>query len=339
MAPAATSGPPRVSGAVVSALCRQSNQADEAEDVNKNAPSVVVEGLLYLGDVDNACSLYQLQHFGITHVLSITTAETYGEHQGRYMSNMNTRLFLYLADAEDADISVFFDKACSWIDEVKIAGGRVLVHCMAGRSRSATLVLAYLMRSERMSLLDAFLHAKRRRPIVAPNIGFWTQLRKEELRLFHANSEEPSHYVSVMAFYKEKADVTPGSLYKKFLVAARLSREEVKRGEVATAAEIKKEVLEMWCSAWPAAGSVKDIFMASMDELGEDARSVAVDFVSALLTKGYFTGAEVAEGFALLQSLDNKEDLKMDWPRLDLYIEEMLCAATVQGLLPPRPEA
>ena len=43
-----------------------------------------------------------------------------------------------------------------------------LVHCSAGMSRSATLVLAYLVRHVGMSLLDALSHTKARRPLVSP---------------------------------------------------------------------------------------------------------------------------------------------------------------------------
>lgn len=51
-------------------------------------------------------------------------------------------------------------------------GGKVFVHCFAGRSRSSTSVIAYLMQETGMSLNSAFKLVKRRRPIVYPNPGF-----------------------------------------------------------------------------------------------------------------------------------------------------------------------
>lgn len=53
--------------------------------------------------------------------------------------------FEQISDDEDSNISGIFDEASDFIDHVEQTGGRVLVHCFEGRSRSATLVLAYLM--------------------------------------------------------------------------------------------------------------------------------------------------------------------------------------------------
>ncbi|KAH9397853.1 Dual specificity protein phosphatase 14 [Tyrophagus putrescentiae] len=63
------------------------------------------------------------------------------------------------------------------------AGGRSLVHCLAGVSRSATLVLAYLLKYTTLSLHQAFVHLHSIRPCVRPNIGFFRQLIEWELRL------------------------------------------------------------------------------------------------------------------------------------------------------------
>ncbi|XP_037796407.1 dual specificity protein phosphatase 18-like [Penaeus monodon] len=62
------------------------------------------------------------------------------------------------------------------IEEVRRRGGRVLVHCVAGVSRSPALVLAYLVKHCDMSLREAFLHARKARPNIRPNAGFFAQL-------------------------------------------------------------------------------------------------------------------------------------------------------------------
>jgi protein tyrosine/serine phosphatase len=71
----------------------------------------------------------------------------------------------------------------SFIDEGRRAGG-VYVHCAAGVSRSATVVIAYLMFREKMCLRMAFDYVKKCRPVVEPNDGFMKQLIELEDLLF-----------------------------------------------------------------------------------------------------------------------------------------------------------
>lgn len=65
-------------------------------------------------------------------------------------------------------------------DSVKQNGGRVLVHCQAGISRSATICLAYLMHTQRVRLDEAFDFVKQRRQVISPNLAFMGQLLQFE---------------------------------------------------------------------------------------------------------------------------------------------------------------
>ncbi|XP_050035477.1 dual specificity protein phosphatase 18 [Dermacentor andersoni] len=93
-------------------------------------------------------------------------------------------------DSPYFDMSVYFDPMSEHIHNVHMRGGRVLVHCMAGASRSPTLCLAYLMKYHRMRLRDAFRYLKSRRPVVHPNNGFFRQLIDYEIQLFGNSSVE-----------------------------------------------------------------------------------------------------------------------------------------------------
>lgn len=59
-------------------------------------------------------------------------------------------------DKSDIDISDYFDKVSDLIEQTRQTNGKTMVHCVAGVSRSASLVLAYLMKHRKMTLRDAF---------------------------------------------------------------------------------------------------------------------------------------------------------------------------------------
>lgn len=69
---------------------------------------------------------------------------------------------------------------CAAMEAAVRAGGACLVYCKNGRSRSAAVCTAYLMRHRGLSLAQAFQAVKSARPVAEPNPGFWSQLQKYE---------------------------------------------------------------------------------------------------------------------------------------------------------------
>ncbi|XP_077571646.1 dual specificity protein phosphatase 26-like [Stigmatopora nigra] len=89
-------------------------------------------------------------------------------------------------EADDAchfDMSVNFQAAADFIHTALRRGGRVLVHCQVGVSRSATLVLAYLMLKQKLTLVEAICAVKKNRGVY-PNRGFLRQLIRLDKQLF-----------------------------------------------------------------------------------------------------------------------------------------------------------
>jgi len=83
-------------------------------------------------------------------------------------------------DNGDAKIGEHFENAIYWIHSFN---GKTLVHCSAGRSRSATIIIAYLVAKKNLSVRDAYRLLKSKRKIIGPNTGFIQRLLEFEDRL------------------------------------------------------------------------------------------------------------------------------------------------------------
>jgi protein-tyrosine phosphatase len=67
--------------------------------------------------------------------------------------------------------------------------GRCLVHCVQGISRSASVVIAYVIASENKSFEEAHRYVKEKRPLIKPNDGFAQQLQEYE-KLWRKRNKE-----------------------------------------------------------------------------------------------------------------------------------------------------
>ncbi|XP_068167761.1 dual specificity protein phosphatase 18 [Antennarius striatus] len=93
-----------------------------------------------------------------------------------------------VTDSPDSPLGEHFHEVADKIHVTSERGGRTLVHCNAGVSRSAALCLAYLVKHRGMTLLEAHGRVKSCRPLVRPNRGFWKQLIRFEMELRGCNT-------------------------------------------------------------------------------------------------------------------------------------------------------
>jgi protein-tyrosine phosphatase len=70
------------------------------------------------------------------------------------------------------------DSTNEFIQQAVSSNRRVLVHCNARISRSASIVLAYLLGIHHMKYEDAYTLLKKARSNIRPNDGFVQQLKK-----------------------------------------------------------------------------------------------------------------------------------------------------------------
>ncbi|KAM7017561.1 dual specificity protein phosphatase 18 [Tautogolabrus adspersus] len=93
-----------------------------------------------------------------------------------------------VSDSPGSPLMEHFDEVADKIQQTAECGGRTLVHCNAGVSRSPALCMAYLMKHRGVTLLEAHRWVKTCRPMVRPNNGFWKQLVRYEMELQGCNS-------------------------------------------------------------------------------------------------------------------------------------------------------
>ncbi|XP_074697849.1 protein phosphatase Slingshot homolog 3 isoform X2 [Strix aluco] len=125
---------------------------------------------LYLGSEWNAANLEELQQNRVTHILNVA----------REIDNFFPALFTYMNvrvyDEETAQLLPHWNDTFLFLSQVRAGGGRALVHCRMGLSRSAATVLAYTMKEFGWPLERALRHVRHCRPGVLPNPGFMRQL-------------------------------------------------------------------------------------------------------------------------------------------------------------------
>ncbi|XP_036591716.1 dual specificity protein phosphatase 13-like isoform X1 [Trichosurus vulpecula] len=138
---------------------------------------------LYLGDAYAARDKSKLCQLGITHIVNVAAGRFHVDTGSKFYRGMPVEYYGIEADDNPFfDLSIYFLPAARYIRTALSNQGRVFVHCAMGVSRSATLVLAFLMICENMTLVEAIQTVQAHRDI-CPNSGFLRQLQVLDSRL------------------------------------------------------------------------------------------------------------------------------------------------------------
>jgi protein-tyrosine phosphatase len=142
------------------------------------SPMSLVRPNLYLGNFVNACNLPQLEALGISHIVN-ATAEVKNQFPNRFSYHR-----VPVKDLPSETLLPHFTPVSNFITAALEQGGKVLVHCQMGISRSATLMIAHLMLVETLELSVAYQEVRRVRQIICPIPAFLGHLRQLERELF-----------------------------------------------------------------------------------------------------------------------------------------------------------
>lgn len=132
----------------------------------------------YIGDVNSSFAYNSLKEKGITNIISVITG-----FEPPFSDEFNY-LVVDALDTENTDISAVFEATNKFLDNIFENNEKVLIHCLRGRSRSATILCAFLIKKFGMKLDKILELMKDKREVIAPNTHFCEQLEKYYRRLY-----------------------------------------------------------------------------------------------------------------------------------------------------------
>ncbi|CAG2100480.1 unnamed protein product [Medioppia subpectinata] len=129
-------------------------------------------GTVYLGSYEATKNLPKLQKHNIQTILTVMHTEISAADRHPTVKYH----YIPAHDLETQDLLTRFPEAFAIIDAAVTAKTGILVHCAAGISRSATIVISYLMKKLGLTAAAAHDLCQRQRTIIGPNDSFLDQL-------------------------------------------------------------------------------------------------------------------------------------------------------------------
>src|SRR3989338_424321 len=135
---------------------------------------------IYLGGIVEVGEEVFLRENGITRCLTVAKefrAKEYAIKKKDKSAAEIKRKIIPLIDRPYAPLLQYLAESVKCLQRWDQKGEKIAIHCAAGISRSSSIVIAYLMVSERLSYAQALAEVKEKRPLINPNKGFQLQLQ------------------------------------------------------------------------------------------------------------------------------------------------------------------
>ena len=140
-----------------------------------------VDNDVFIGNQRSSQNIDLLYSNGITHIL-IVAAEIEPAFPEQFIYKQ-----IHLEDDPMVDVASFFPEAHEFIEQAIGSNDKVLVHCAKGISRSATVVLSYLMKKHGLTYKVAMSKLREKYEFADPNFGFLMALQEYEEAISQSN--------------------------------------------------------------------------------------------------------------------------------------------------------
>ena len=134
---------------------------------------------IFLGSIEAAFNVKRMRDNGIKFILSVGThILDFVDSIDENYAFIEEHAVLRIEDSSDEFLLKHLLSCIDFIDDCLVrADGNLLIHCVAGASRSASIVIAYLITRKGWRYADALSFVKGKRSLVCPNEGFEMQLK------------------------------------------------------------------------------------------------------------------------------------------------------------------
>ena len=189
-------------------ICRNCYNIEKENEVNRITKQLktskvlfdgneILKDKLYLGNFYSATQKEELKKRGITHILMV------GYLLHEFFPNDFVYANIEIEDDERENIFRYFYVCINFIEKSKVC----YVHCQAGVSRSASIVIAYVMYKNKLNFEDAFEFVKEKRCYIYPNDGFRLQLEDFDRVLKHCNYDLEKYRQIHKRLFEKQIDI------------------------------------------------------------------------------------------------------------------------------------
>jgi protein-tyrosine phosphatase len=125
---------------------------------------------LFIGDIKSANDIDFINKYNIKYIINLSNEEINLFPDIKYKH-------IKIQDLPSENILQYFDTCFDIIDNCLENDIAILVNCFAGMSRSASIIVAYFIKKNNLTVFEAHSLVYTKRPIIYINRGFLMQLQ------------------------------------------------------------------------------------------------------------------------------------------------------------------